>query len=113
MTTRSGANFLATKIDKLINFLHALPVVQQNPEAMSKLPSFRDVKWTIWYIQSIQHEYRKNSELILSQMITECGMKDLDFKTEERAQFNGYLNCFVSFVEKYCPAPLPETEAKQ
>lgn len=90
--------FISGKIDNLIKWLETMPAVKSNSEAMSKLPSFRDTKWAIWYIEQILPAYRSDPERVLSQIIADCGMKDGDFNKDERHKFGQYLKCFVTAV---------------
>lgn len=99
----NASEFLEQKVDNLINYLQSIPNVRKNSEAMQKLPSFRDIPWTISFCKQIGDSeiWKTDKQNVLSQLICDCNMKMNDFTEQERAKFLAYLECFVDVVQKY------------
>ena len=100
----SGVTFpqlFLMKIDSCIAFLSGIPSVSSNPIAMSKIGSFRDFKWCVWYVKQIKNAFRTDPEAIINRFIADCGMKVMDFSHQEREKLKEFLDCFVSLVEMY------------
>jgi hypothetical protein len=86
---------IASKVDKLINWLTTIPNVQQNPEALCKLPSFRDVKWIVGYCVEIKKDFEMDKDRCLRNLILGASMKHTDFTPDELSRFMMYLECFM------------------
>jgi len=90
------------KIRNCIKYLSSIPKIKSNEEAMRILPTFQDVAWTKEYCKQISPLFHKNKEVTLSQLISECKMKDSDFTEEERKKFMKYVECFIETTDLCC-----------
>ncbi len=88
-------SFLESKLNNFVNYLSDLPIVQKNSTALSKLPSFRDVKWSIEFSKQISNQFDRSKEDTCRNLIIECGLVPKEFSTEEFSKIIRFVECFV------------------
>lgn len=97
----NGVQFLSQKINQCIGYLERIPSVRANKDAMVKLPTFRDIPWTIGFCYQIKDHFWTKPEEVVDQLIAECCMKPSEFTPHQKGVFCDFVDCFVSTVERY------------
>ena len=92
--------FLESKLNNFIDFLDNTKAVAKNKESKAKLPSFRDVPWSIAFCREITPSWLKNKDQTLNNLILETGCQPKDFSKEELSKIHDYVDCFIQVVSK-------------